>query len=73
MSFPSFTREGHICPSHPLPGRDIYVLPILYQGGTYMSFPSFTREGHICPSSPVRVKKYATIFSKTCCTISISL
>ncbi len=50
MSFPSFTRERHICSYHPLPGRDIYVLPVLYQGWTYMSF---TREVHICPSRPL--------------------
>ncbi len=50
MSFPYFTREEHICPSNTLPGGNIYVLPILYQGGTYMSFPYFTKEEHICPS-----------------------
>ncbi len=45
------TIVGHICPSSLLPGRDIYVLPVPYQGWTYMSFQSLTREGHICPSS----------------------
>ncbi len=58
------TRVGHICPFCPLQGRDIYVLPVLYKGETYMSFQSskvLPSRAHECKCWQILLKKLIKI------------